>query len=114
MTKREMYERIIAIVADEEVKAFAKHEIELMDARNERRAGKPSKTAKENEPIKAKIAEFLKDKEEPVIAGAIAEEFKLSTQKVSALCTQMVKDGKLVAEDVKIKGKGTRKGYKVA
>lgn len=113
MTRREFFEAIINEAVTEEVIAKAKEELEKMDARNAKRATTPSKKAKENEPIKAKIVEFLTEKEEPVISSVIATYMSISTQKASALCRQLVNEGRLAVEDVKIKGKGTQKAYSV-
>ena len=114
MTKREFLNAVIAKVDDAELKLFAEQEIEKMDARNAKRSHTPSKTAIANEPIKAKIVEFLKGKDEPIVASVIAEEIEISTQKASALCRQLVADGQLSAVEVKVKGKGKQKGYSVA
>lgn len=113
MTKREFFEAVIANVEVEELKAFAESEIEKMNVRNANRAKRPSKKAVENEPIKAKIADFLAEKE-PTIASVIAHELELKVQKVSALCRQMVADETLTVTDVKVKGKGTQKAYSIA
>lgn len=113
MTKREFMEMVIAEVENEELVAFAESEIEKMNARNERRANTPSKKAIENEPIKAKIVDFLADRE-PTVASEIASGLELTVQKVSALCRQLVADETLTVSDVKVKGKGTQKAYAVA
>ena len=114
MTKREFLNAVIANVDVIEIADFAKAEIEKMDARNAKRSHTPSKTAIANEPIKAKIVEFLGSKEEPIVASVIAGELEISTQKASALCRQLVTDGQLSAVEVKVKGKGKQKGYSVA
>ncbi len=111
MTKREFLNAVIETVDNVELKDFAKAEIEKMDARNAKRAGTPSKKALENEPIKEKIIGFLYGKDTPQIAKDIAQELGFTTPKISALCGQLVKDGRVVADDVKIKGKGKVKGY---
>ena len=112
MTKREFLEMVIAQVEVEEMVKYAKSEIEKMDARNaKRRASEKSKKAKENEPIKAQIAEVIG--EESKLAKEVAELVGISTQKASALCWQMVGDGVLKVEYVKVKGKGTQKAYSV-
>ena len=98
-------EMVIATTDSAEMKAFAEHEIAQLDIRNAKRAERPSKKAQENEPIKAEIAKVLTD--EPMLASAIAEKIGISTQKASALLRQM--DVKVT--DVKVKGKGTQKGY---
>ena len=105
MTNREFFENVIAMVEDEEMKAKAQTLIDTLNARNAKRAERPSKKAQENEPIKAEIAKVLTD--EPMLASAIAEKVGISTQKASALLRQM--DVKVT--DVKVKGKGTQKGY---
>ena len=105
MTKREFMEMVIATVDNEEMKEFAQKEIETLDRRNAKRAERPSKTALANEPIKAEIAKVLT--EEPQTASVIAEKVGISTQKASALLRQM----ELKVTEVKVKGKGTQKGY---
>ena len=113
MTQREFFENIInGTIGTEEID-HSKAEIEKLNARNAKRAERPSKKAVENEPIKANIADFLNGKDFTV-ASEIAVGLELSTQKVSALCRQMVADGVLAVTDVKVKGKGNQKGYKVA
>lgn len=109
MTNREFFENVIAMLADnEEMTSKAKSLIEALDRRNAKRAERPSKTAIANEPIKAEIAKVLT--EEPMLASEIAKKVEISTQKASALLRQM--DVKVT--DVKVKGKGTQKGYYVA
>lgn len=105
MTKREFMEMVIATVDNEEMKEFAQKEIETLNRRNSKRAERPSARALANEPIKAEIAKVLT--EEPQTASVIAEKVGISTQKASALLRQM----ELKVTDVKVKGKGTQKGY---
>lgn len=114
MTKREFLNAVIETVAVAELQDFAKAEIEKMDARNAKRANTPSKKAVENEPIKERILVFLYGKETPQIAKEIAEELDYTTPKISALCGQLVKEGRIHSEDVKVKGKGKVKGYTLA
>jgi len=112
MTQREFYTAVIASVDNDELKAFATDAIAKLDARNAKRASKPSKKSLENEPIKASIREFLADGSH--LASEIAKGLDLSVSKVSALCRQMVSDGILTVEDVKVKGKGMQKSYSLA
>lgn len=113
MTQREFFENIInGTIGTEEIE-HAKAEIEKLNVRNAKRAERPSKKAVENEPIKANIVDFLSGKDFTV-ASEIATGLELKVQKVSALCRQLVTDGVLVATDIKVKGKGNQKGYKVA
>ena len=116
MTNREFYTAIVNGEMNEEIVAKATEEIAKLDARNAKRSSKPSKKSLENEPIKAKIAEYLgrTDEHDFATASEIATELEISTQKASALCRQMVSDGLLTVEDVKVKGKGTQKSYSLA
>ena len=111
MTNREFYTAIAQGAMNDELVAFAQEAIVKMDERNAKRSSKPSKTAVENEPIKAQIMEFITKRNEFCIAGAIAEALEISTQKASALCRQLVADGKLVEKEVKVPKQGKRKAY---
>jgi len=108
MTKREFFEAVIANVEIEELKAFAHEEIEKMNARNAKRAEKPSAKAIENEKVKARIYDWFKALEGvdgPKTAKEVAEEVEISVQRASALCRQMVDDGRLASGEEKIKGR---------
>ena len=118
MTKREFLNEVIAVIDGTsemdalELKEFAKAEIVKLDERNASRSSKPTKTQIENEPIKEKILEVLSTGER-MVASAIAERLEISTQKVSALCRQLVESKKLKLEDVKIPKKGKQKAYSI-
>ena len=106
MTNREFYTAIVNSDLSDEMKAFATEAIEKLDARNAKRASTPSKTQKENAPLIEKIASLLTS--EPKLASTLATEMGISTQKASALVKKV--EGVNVC-DVKVKGKGTQKGY---
>lgn len=112
MTKREVLNAIVNAEINAEVTEWAEAEIERMDKANARNAEKRAEKAKENEPIKAAIFEVLGD--EPKTATQIKDEIGIkgvSVQKVSALLRKIVEAGDADKVDVKIKGKGTQKGY---
>ena len=111
MTNREFYTAIINgdVYDNEELITFAKEAIAKLDARNAKRASTPSKTQKENAPLIAKIATLLTS--EPKLASELAKEMGLSTQKVTPLVKAV--EG-VQSIDVKVKGKGTQKGYFLA
>ena len=106
MTNREFFENVITMVENEEMQEKAKSLIEALDRRNNQRKEKPSKTEIANAPIIKEISEILTH--EPMLASAIAEKVGISTQKASALAKKV--EGVQVV-DVKVKGKGTQKGY---
>ena len=107
MTNREFYTAIVnGNEITDEIIAKAHEEIAKLDARNAKRANSLSKTQKENAPLIAKIATLLTS--EPKLASELAKEMEISTQKASALVKKV--EGVSVC-DVKVKGKGTQKGY---
>jgi predicted transcriptional regulator len=108
MTNREFFEAIKNGIMNEEVQEHATAEIEKMNARNEKRATTPSKTAIANEPIKLKIIEFLTEKNEQILTSVIGEAVGISTAKASALCKQLSEDGKIAGEEVKVPKIGKR------
>ena len=94
-TKRDFFAEIRAIVeGNEELVKFIDHEVELLDKKNKNKSSKPTKAQVENEGIKAKIVEFLKDVGEPVrIADLQAGGFDYTPQKLSALLRQLCAEG---------------------
>lgn len=113
MTNREFYNAILSADVNDELKAFAEEAIAKMDARNEKRSSKPSKTAIANEPIKAAIIEYLNGKEN-VPAADVAVGVEVTVQKASALLRQMVADGVATVSEIKVPKKGKCKAYTLA
>ena len=65
MTKREMFNEILTVVADNaEMVEFINHEIELLN-RKSSAVRKPTKNQLENEGFKADIVDYLKDADAP-------------------------------------------------
>ena len=112
MTKREVLSAIVNGEINEEVTAWAEHQIEIMDAANEKRRNSVSKKALENAPLVDRIVDEILG-EEPKTATDIAAVLEVSVQKASSLARRAVKEGRAAVEDVKVKGKGTQKGYTV-
>ena len=106
MTNREFFNAVISAEINDEVIAHATESLAKLDARNAKRAERPSKTQIANEPIIKAIAEVLSS--EPMRASEIAEKCGISTQKASALVKKV--EGVSVT-DVKVKGKGKQKAY---
>ena len=110
MTNREF---LTAIANAENLSAelveHATNEIAKMDAANEKRKNKPSKTAVENAPIIEALTNALTS--DPQTAADLATAVGISTQKASALLRSIVAAGTAVATDVKVPNKGTCKAY---
>lgn len=112
MTNREFFTAVINANINAEITDFATDAIRKLDERNSKRKSTQTAAQKANETFKAEIADFLTDKEDFVLCSEIAKHFGVSTQKVTGVLSLMVKDGTVIAADVKVKG-GKRKGYKV-
>lgn len=111
MTQREFLNKVIATpnIASE-VKAEAEALIAKLDAKNEQRKGKQTKTQKENEPIAKAIVEYLTDKGE-VLGVDIATALNITTNKTNGVAGNLVKEGVLVKGKKKVKGKGEMTTY---
>lgn len=83
-------------------------------ARKAKASSKPSKTALENEPIKAAILAHLAEVTEPLSAAELGEALDITTAKAASLCGKMVKEGVLERTEVKIPKKGKTNKYSVA
>ena len=100
---------------------FAAHELEVMDASNEKNRAKAAekRAAKdaEKEPIRNAIMDVMTN--EPQTATMLIEAAGLTEtvkpQSIPSLLKNLVEAGTLEKVDVKIEGKrGTQKGYKLA
>lgn len=109
MTQRDFYNAVINANINEEMTSFATEAIAKLDERNAKRASKESAKQIANKPIIEAISRVLTD--EPMLASKIAELCGISVNKASALAKK-VEGVKVV--DVKVKGKGTQKGYFLA
>lgn len=112
MTNRELYTAILNDTITEEMKTKAREELAKLDARNAARVGKQTKTQKENEPIAQDILTALADK--PMLSTDLATAIGQTVSKTNGIALNLVKEGKLTATKVKVKGKGERTEYALA
>lgn len=113
MTNREFFEAIVSANVSDELTVFAQEAIAKLDKRNASRSSKPSKTALANVPVKEAIVAFLQENGE-AIASDIATACEISTQKASSLCRQLVEEGQLTSQEVKVPKRGKVKAYRLA
>ena len=119
MTNREFLTAIANSASlSDDLTTYAAEQITKLDMRNaarkEKQSSKPSKTAIENEPIKASIMEFLSSQTEPMVAANIGAAVDITTAKASAMLRQLVNDGKVIKSEVKIPKKGKVNAYAVS
>lgn len=106
MTKKEMFNALLAmdsVKANAEIVEKIKNEIALLEKKSGAEK-KPTKTQKENETFKKAILDYLKMVEKKAVRELMVEVKELeglSTPKVSALITLLVKEGLIHKETVK-------------
>lgn len=114
-TEREFLTAIVKGDFGTEFTDFAKARIAALDKKNAQR--KVSKSAlahkAENDGFKSAILAALADGTTKK-ASDLATALNVSTQKISALAKQLADSGAITVSDVKVKGKGTVKGYTLA
>lgn len=111
MTNREFYTAIASSTTlPTELVEFAAAAIEKMDNANAKRKNTPSKTAIANEPLKEQLLNEILSLE-PMPTNNVAAALGVSNQKASALLRQLVADGKVIAVEDKVPGKGKQKFY---
>ena len=115
MTNREFFTAIASMTnISAELVEHATNELGKLDKRNASRAAKPTKAQKENEPVKEGIVRFLTEKGGFHTASEVMEACEISVQKASALCRQLVEEGTLTVQEIKVPKKGKQKAYAIA
>ena len=117
MTNRDFFNAIANGTMNEEVIEHAKDALQKMDHANETRRAKTAEKAVEKEAAKAPVREALVNvmTAEPKTATMLIAEagVELKPQAIPSLLKGLVAAGTIEKVDVKIKGKGTQKGYRL-
>lgn len=115
MTKREFLQAIINNDINDDVVTMATELLAKMDEQQSARASATSAKRNEiNAPIIDAIKAFFETTEGTHTAADVATVQQISPQKASALLRNLVVEGFLKVEDVKIPRKGKQKGYSLA
>lgn len=113
MTRRERLEAVISGNITEELIEECKLELEKLNAQGARVLEKSKETEryKENKEYEEKVYNFLNETPTQIgdILAGVAPE--MSRQRMTAICTNLVKERRIGVIDVKVKGKGTRRAY---
>lgn len=115
MTNREFYTAVINANINEDITAHATAALEALDVTNAKRREKAAEKSAEKNAEKAPIREALFNalNDEPQTATALIEVtgLELKPQSIPSLMKPFVEDGSVLKVDVKVKGKGTQRGY---
>ena len=113
MTRRERLEAVINGEITEELIADCKAELEKLDEHKDKvlARAKESVNYKENKVYEERICEVLGEEPKLVdeIRSMVAPE--LTRQRMTAICTNLVREGRIYVVDIKVKGKGKRRAY---
>ena len=112
MTRRERLEMVIRGEINEELIEECKRELEKLDAH--RTHARENANGQKNREMEEKIVEVLARVEGPVQVDELAELVgsTFARQRLTAICTNLIREGRIHSCDVKTK-KGKRKGYYV-
>ena len=118
MTQREFLENIANGTMNDEMVAFATERLAAMDSANEKRREINSAKRAEKEAEKAPIREAIMAviTSEPKTATTIIAEadVEIKPQAIPSLLKGAIEAGTVLKVDVKVKGKGTHRGYVLA
>lgn len=110
MTRRQRLEAVINGEITEELIESCREELEKLNVQG----AEPTENQKKNAEIGEIILHILADGSHRQIESIMAElQTSMSRQKVTAICTNLIREGRLQSEDVKVSGKGKRKAYYV-
>ena len=110
MTNREFFNAIIKANINPEVTEMATSLLTKLDEKNAKRKNTETKEQKENKVLMGTILANL-SAGTATSASTLGAILGVSTQKASALCVLLEKEGKVVVTEIKVKGKGKVKGY---
>lgn len=110
MTRRERLELVIKGEINKELIEDCKRELEKLNAHRDH--AKENQNYSENKEVEEKIVEVLARVEGPVQVDELAELVgcTFARQRLTAICTNLIREGRIKSCDVKTK-KGKRKGY---
>lgn len=113
MTRRERLEMVIRGEINNELIEDCKRELEKLNERSAAALAKSKTTEnyKENKEYEERICQILGEK--PLQIGEISDilDIGISRQRLTAICTNLVREGRIRAVEVKVKGKGRRRAY---
>lgn len=111
MTTRDHLNAIINGTITSDTQNWAKSQLEKLDARNLKRASKPSKTAIANQPLKEALLAYLGANDGKYTEAELGALLEVTHNKAGSLARQLVAEGLVQQEEVKIPKIGKRKVY---
>lgn len=117
MTARDFYTAVIDVLSAHDMRedliVYAESAIAKLDATNAKRKEKTDKASLEKAAADAPLMDALQAAltNEPKTATDLKDVIEANVQKTSFLLRALVKAERANVQDIKVKGKGTQKGY---
>ena len=113
MTRRERLEMVIRGEINDQLIADCRKELEKLDAH--RTHARENANYNENKEVEERICAALRGVSEPVQIDELGELIgcTFARQRLTAICTNLIREGRIKSCDVKVKNKGKRKAYYV-
>lgn len=114
MTRRQRLEAVIRGEITEELIESCREELAKLDVQSaSAKESMKGPNYEENKEYEERICEVLTN--EPIQIDELAEkvESTLTRQRLTAICTNLIREGRIKSCDVKVKNKGKRKAYYV-
>jgi len=111
MTRRQRLEMVIRGEINEELIADCKRELEKLDSKLGDIKAKERPTYEENKEFEERICGVLGEEPKTIDQIYVEVGCTFARQRLTAICTNLIREGKIKSCDMKVKGKGTRKGY---
>lgn len=112
MTRRQRLEAVIRGEITEELIESCREELAKLDAQSaSAKESMKGPNYEENKKYEERICEVLTN--EPIQIDELAEKVgsTLTRQRLTAICTNLIREGRIQSCDVKVKNKGKRKAY---
>lgn len=113
MTRRQRLEAVINGEITEELIEECREELKKLDAASAKALERSRSTDhyNENKELEEKVFQLLT--EEPIQIDELKEKLgvELTRQRLTAICTNLIKAERIKSTDIKVKGKGKRKAY---
>lgn len=111
MTRRERLEAVINGEISEELIADCKRELEKLNEQSIKAKERVTPQKEENQRIGEEIIRVLSEGELQIEELKERLNVEVTRQRLSAICTNLIREGRIRSKDVKVKNKGKRKAY---
>ena len=111
MTRRQRLEAVIAGEISEELIADCKRELEKLNAQGARAKEELTPQQEENQRIGEEVIRILRDEELQIEELKEKLGIDITRQRLSAICTNLIREGRIQSKDIRVKNKGKRKAY---